>query len=176
MSSVRSLVHDQIDRLIPIHSVKVYEPLGIAKMRTEFQRIIARHRFTLDEEFAAAYDEEETEVATEDVRGLNAWVDQRENSPSTKTYFSDRGSSNHSPNATWSEASNHSRPHSPQSLHGMNSMEQAMYNDEVKAHYQHGDVAELPGTTMIEPWHGGLSELAATEAKGHWHPGISELP
>lgn len=174
MSSVRSLVHEQIDRLIPIHSVKVYEPLGIANMRTEFQRIIKRHRFTLDEEFTAACDEEETEVATEDIHGLHAWVDQRENSPSTKAHFSDRGSSNHSPNAAWSEVSNPSRSHSPQSLQGMNSMEQAMYNDDVKVHHQHGDVAELPGTAMIEPWHGGLSELPATEAR--WYPGLSELP
>lgn len=176
MSSVRLLVHNQIDRLIPIHSVKVYEPLSIARMRTEFQRIIARHRFTLDEEFTAGYDEEDTEVTTEDIHGLNSWVDQRENSPSTKTYFSDRGSSSHSPNATWSEVSNPSRSQSPQSLHGMNSMEQAMYNNDVKVHYQQGEVAELPGTAMIEPWHGGLSELPATEVRGPWYPGISELP
>ncbi|KAJ8123707.1 hypothetical protein ONZ43_g403 [Nemania bipapillata] len=69
-SSVRELVHSEIDRLIPIHSVKVYEPLSITKMRTEFQRIISRHRFTLDEEFAPTY-EEETDIATEDMHGLN---------------------------------------------------------------------------------------------------------
>jgi hypothetical protein len=172
-SSVRELVHNEIDRLIPIHSVKVYEPLSITKMRTEFQRIISRHRFTLDEEFAPAYDDED---ATEDMHGLNMWVDQRENTPSTNTFLSDHGSSSQSPDMTWSEPTNTSVSHSPPSLHGMNSMGQAMYNAEPKSLRQSGDVAELPGTTVTDPWHGGFSELAATEVRGPWFPGISELP
>lgn len=176
MSSVRALVHNEIDRLIPIHTVKVYEPLSIAKMRTEFQRIIARHRFTLDEEFIPAYDEEETEVAAEDVHGFNQWVDQREKSPSTQTLFSDHGSSSQSPDRAWSEPSSTSPSQSPQ-MHGMKSMEQAMYNGEPKIHHhQPTMVAELPGTMMHDPWHGGVSELPASTTRGPWYPGISELP
>ncbi|KAI0870076.1 hypothetical protein GGS24DRAFT_505127 [Hypoxylon argillaceum] len=171
-ASVRELVHNEIDRLIPIHSVKVYEPLSITKMRTEFQRIIAQHRFTLDEEFSPAYDEEDADVVTEDMHGLNMWVDQRENTPSTNTFLSDHGSSSQSPD--WSEPTNTSISHSPQSLHGMSSMGQAMYDTEPKSLRQ--DVAELPGTTVTDPWHGGFSELAATEVRGPWFPGISELP
>ncbi|KAI1129440.1 hypothetical protein F5Y10DRAFT_238256 [Nemania abortiva] len=175
-SSVRQLVHNEIDRLIPIHSVKVYEPLSITKMRTEFQRIIARHRFTLDEEFTPTYEEEDIDVAAEDVHGLNMWVDQRENSPSTNTFLSEHGSSNQSPDTAWSEPTNTNPSHSPPSLHGMNSMGQAMYNTEPKTLQQSANMAELPGTTVTDPWHGGFSELAATEAKGPWFPSIPELP
>ncbi|KAI0422110.1 hypothetical protein F5X98DRAFT_326877 [Xylaria grammica] len=175
-SSVRSLVHKEIDRLIPIHSVKVYEPLSITRMRTEFQRIIARHRFTLDEEFTPAYDEEE-DVATEDVQGLNQWVDRREGSPSTNTFLSDHGSPKQSPDLAWSEPSSISPSHSPQSLPGMKSMGQAMYNAEPKAPHQPVNVAELPGTTMNDPWNGGVAELPATLERTPWHNGvISELP
>ncbi|KAI1180920.1 hypothetical protein F4777DRAFT_178821 [Nemania sp. FL0916] len=174
-ASVRSLVHLEIDRLIPIHSVKVYEPLSVAKMRTEFHRIIARHRFTLDEDFTPTYDEEESSVAAEDVHGLNTWVDHREQSPSTGTYFSDQGSSNQSPEIPWAEPSNSTLSHSPPNLHGMTSMEQTMYEAEPKSLRQHENMAELPGTTVIEPWHGGLSELPDTDPRG-WYHNVSELP
>ncbi|KAI1754447.1 hypothetical protein F4782DRAFT_31474 [Xylaria castorea] len=175
MSSVRALVHDEIDRLIPIHSVKVYEPMSIAKMRTEFQRIVAQHRFTLDEEFAPAYDEEEADGAAEDVQGLNQWVDQRDKSPSTQTGFSDYGSSSQSPDIAWSEPSSISPAQSPQ-MHTMESMDQAMYNTEHKINQQHGHVAELPGTIMTDPWNGGVSELPASTGRSPYYPGISELP
>ncbi|KAI0540934.1 hypothetical protein GGR58DRAFT_458415 [Xylaria digitata] len=179
VSSVRALVHKEIDRLIPIHSVKVYEPLSITKMRTEFQRIVARHRFTLDEEFTPAYDGEEVNVAAEDVHGLNQWVDRRENSPSGgNTFLTDHGSPNQqSPDLAWSEPSSVSRSTSPQSLHGMKSMEQAMYHPEPKSLHQPVHVAELPGTTVTDPWNGGVSELPASVARTPWHNGgISELP
>ncbi|KAI0408135.1 hypothetical protein F4802DRAFT_550661 [Xylaria palmicola] len=177
-ASVRSLAHQEIDRLIPIHSVRVYEPLSIARMRTEFQRIIARHRFTLDEAFAPAHDEEGTEVAVEDMQSLNQWVDRREKSPSAQTAFSDRGShsQSQSPDTTWSEPSI-SPSHSPQNLHGMKSFEQAIYHTEPKAmHSQSAHVAELAGTMVTEPWHGGVAELPASGARHPWYPGISELP
>ncbi|KAI1284593.1 hypothetical protein F5Y07DRAFT_393557 [Xylaria sp. FL0933] len=171
-ASVRSLVHNEIDRLIPIHSVKVYEPLSISKMRTEFQRIIAQHRFTLDEDFIPAYDEE-ADVG-EDVNGLNQWADQRGNSPSTNA-FSDHGSSNQSPDLAWSEPTSTNPSHSPQSLHGMKSMEQTMYNPEAKAMHQPVHVAELPGTLVHDPWNGGVSELPASVVRSPWHTGVSEL-
>ncbi|KAI0913372.1 hypothetical protein F4823DRAFT_65600 [Ustulina deusta] len=159
-SSIRSLVHKEIDRLIPIHTVKVYEPLSTSRMRTEFQRIIAQHRFTLDEEFTPTY-EEELDVA-EDVQSLNQWVDRRETNPSTNT-FSDHGSSTQSPDLAWSE---------PQSINGIKSMEQTMYDDGSKGVHQPVHVAELPGTLVNDPWNGGVSELPAPV----WHTGISELP
>ncbi|KAI1355018.1 hypothetical protein F5Y01DRAFT_271992 [Xylaria sp. FL0043] len=171
-ASVRSLVHNEIDRLIPIHSVKVYEPLSTSKMRTEFQRIIAQHRFTLDEDFIPAYDEE-ADVG-EDVNGLNQWADQRGNSPSTNA-FSDHESSNQSPDLAWSEPTSTNPSHSPQSLHGMKSMEQTMYNPEAKAMHQPVHVAELPGTLVHDPWNGGVSELPASVARSPWHTGVSEL-
>ncbi|KAI8950753.1 hypothetical protein F4801DRAFT_318396 [Xylaria longipes] len=174
-SSIRNLVHNEINRLIPIHTVKVYEPMSIAKMRVEFSRIIARHRFTLDEEFVPVYEEEEADVATEDVNGLNQWVDQREKSPSTKTLFSDHGSSNQSPDIAWSEPSSISPSQSPQ-MHGIKSMEQAMYNAEPKIHHQPAMMAELPGTMMTDPWQGGVSELPASTERSPYYHGISELP
>ncbi|KAI0866151.1 hypothetical protein F4860DRAFT_459102 [Xylaria cubensis] len=174
-ASVRALVHNEIDRLIPIHSVKVYEPMSIAKMRTEFQRIVARHRFTLDEDFIPTYDEEETDVGAEDVQGLGQWANQREKSPSTQTTFSDHGSSSQSPDIAWSEPSSISPAQSPQ-MHGMKSMDQAIYGAEPKIHHQPANVAELPGTMMTDPWHGGVSELPASTGRHPYYPGISELP
>ncbi|KAI0199046.1 hypothetical protein F4808DRAFT_227317 [Astrocystis sublimbata] len=185
-SSVRALVHAEIDRLIPIHTVRVYEPLSIGKMRTEFTRIIARHRFTLDEEFTPTYDEEEaSEVAAEDVQGLNQWVDQKDNSnnnnnnrsPSpytTTTGYSDHGSAAQSP---LSEPLNISPTQSPPP-HGMKSMEQAFMHhpESAKTQNQAAIVAELPGTMVNEPWHGGVSELPASTGNGGWHPGVAELP
>ncbi|KAJ2994029.1 hypothetical protein NUW58_g1658 [Xylaria curta] len=162
MSSVRSLVHNEIDRLIPIHSVKVYEPMSISKMRTEFQRIIARHRFVLDEQFTPAYDEEEADVAVDDVQGLSQWVDRREKSPSATTFYSDRGSANQSPDITRSEPPTNSPSNSPQILHAMKSMDHLMYNTEPKVLQQPAIVAELPGTMVTDPWHGGVSELPAS--------------
>ncbi|KAI0969771.1 hypothetical protein F4678DRAFT_438136 [Xylaria arbuscula] len=173
-SSVRALVHQEIDRLIPIHSVKVYEPLSTSRMRTEFQRIIAHHRFTLDEEFTPVYDEEEADV-TEDVTSLHQWMDQREKGTSSNT-LSDHGSSNQSPELTWSEATSTNQSISPQSLHGLKSMEQTMYNDETKGVHQPVHVAELPGTLVHDPWNSGVSELPASVARSAWHPGVSELP
>ncbi|KAI0194066.1 hypothetical protein EV127DRAFT_334237, partial [Xylaria flabelliformis] len=174
-ASVRALVHNEIDRLIPIHSVKVYEPMSIAKMRTEFQRIVARHRFTLDEDFIPTYDEEETDVGAEDLQGLGQWANQREKSPSTQTTFSDHGSSSQSPDIAWSEPSSISPAQSPQ-MHGMKSMDQAIYGAEPKIHHQPANVAELPGTMMTDPWHGGVSELPASTGRHPYYPSISELP
>lgn len=171
LASVRSLVHDEIDRLIPIHTVKVYEPLGIAKMRTEFQRIIARHRFILDEEFTPVYDDEEAGEA-EEVHGLTVWMEQMEKNPTDEDHPSERGS----PDPTWSEPSSVSPPHSPQSTYGMKSMNETMYHADPKAHYQPAHMAELPGTTVAEPWRGGVSELPASNGRNPWHGGVSELP
>lgn len=171
LASVRLLVHNEIDRLIPIHTVKVYEPLCIAKMRTEFHRIIARHRFVLDEEFTPTYDDEEADEA-EEVHGLTVWMEQMENSPTDES----RPSEHDSPGPTWSEPSSVSRPHSPQSTYGMKSMNETMYHADPKAHYQSAHMAELPGTTVAEPWHGGISELPVSNGRNPWHGGVSELP
>ncbi|GAP87641.1 putative ras GTPase [Rosellinia necatrix] len=176
LSSVKSLVHKEIDRLIPIHSVKVYEPLSTAKMRTEFQRIIARHRFTLDEEFTPAYEEEEVEEAAEEVHGLTVWMEQMDRSPTEPNFPSEHGSPNQSPHIAWSEPSSGSPPHSPKSMYGMKSMEQTIYHADPKVHYQPAHVAELPGTTVSHPWEGGMSELPATDGRNPWYPGVSELP
>ncbi|KAI3323148.1 hypothetical protein HD806DRAFT_498124 [Xylariaceae sp. AK1471] len=180
-SSVRTLVHKEIDQLIPIHSVKVYEPMSIAKMRTEFQRIVARHRFTLDEEFALPFEEGEAEVGTDDVRGLDHWIDQREKSPAGETYFSD-GSTGQSQSldVPWSDPSGLTPPpHAPQNIRRMKSLEQAMAYTEHKPLPQPPILVELPGTTMTDPWNGGLSELADSQVGQvgrHWYPGMSELP
>lgn len=184
-SSVRALVHKEIDRLIPIHTVKVYEPLSTSRMRAEFQRIIARHRFTLDKDFTPTYDEEKEEAdVAEDVHGLNQWVDQREQSPSI-----DHGSSaTHSPDLAWSETPNITPSHSPPNLHAMKSMEHVMYQnnnnnnnsnhnaDPKVMHHQPVHVAELPGTLVHDPWNGGVAELPAPMARNAWHTGIPELP
>ncbi|KAJ3569337.1 hypothetical protein NPX13_g6121 [Xylaria arbuscula] len=173
-SSVRTLVHKEIDRLIPIHSVKVYEPLSTSRMRAEFQRIIAQHRFTLDEDFTPTYDEEADVV--EDVQGLNQWVDERGQTPSI-----DHGSSaTHSPDLAWSETPTITPSHSPPSLHAMKSMEHVMYNnnnnvDPKVMHHQPVHVAELPGTLVHDPWNGGVAELPAPVAR-NWHTSIQELP
>ncbi|KAK5630696.1 hypothetical protein RRF57_006411 [Xylaria bambusicola] len=173
-SSVRALVHKEIDRLIPIHTVKVYEPLSTSKMRAEFQRIIARHRFTLDEEFTPVYDEEEADVA-EDVHGLNQWVDQREQTPSIEH----ESSATHSPDLAWSDSPNITPAQSPPppSLHAMKSMDQIMYTNADPKHMHHPvHVAELPGTLVNDPWNGGVAELPASVARNAWQTGIPELP
>jgi hypothetical protein len=177
-SSVRTLVHKEIDRLIPIHTVKVYEPMSIVKMRTEFQRIVARHRFSLDAEFTQASEEGEVEVGMDDVRGLDQWIDQREKSPGSGTYFSDESTSRgQSPEVSWSDPSYLAPPQqAPQSIRRMKSLEQAMAYTEHKPLPQPPVWVELPGTTVTDPWNGGLSELADSQVGSRWHHGMSELP
>lgn len=170
--AVRTLVHNEIDRLIPIHTVKVYEPLSTMKMRTEFRRIIAGHRFSLDEEFIPAPEEENAEVAVRDVRGLDQWMEQREKSLHGGSFFSDSASTSRSP----------SLPQVEQTVRHMKSLEQAMYdigNKPLPDPPQAPQLVELPGTTVVDPWNGGLSELADSQVGNmthRWHPGMVELP
>lgn len=179
LASIRALVHGEIDRLVPIHTVEVYEPLSIAKMRNEFQRIVARHRFTLDEEFILQPEDEEVDVGIEDVRGLDQWIDRKDRSAASGTFLSsdDRSVSQKSlPDLPLSESASLPSPQTPHSSHvdRMNSMERAIYEAGHKAYHDHPNVAELPGSMMKDPWHGGLSELQGSV--GPWYPGMSELP
>ncbi|KAI8625009.1 hypothetical protein F5Y19DRAFT_451960 [Xylariaceae sp. FL1651] len=175
-SSVRSLAHNEIDRLIPIHSVKVYEPMSITKMRTEIQRIVTRHRFTLDEEFTVGFEEEEADVGVEDVRGLDQWMDRSGQSPTNGTCLSDDGSTSQSTDTPWSKPSSLALPQTPQSVHRMKSVEQALYDVGHKAYHEPSDLAELPGPTLKEPWYSGPAELPGSLASGPWYPGMPELP
>ncbi|KAI0398217.1 hypothetical protein F5Y17DRAFT_473413 [Xylariaceae sp. FL0594] len=109
--SIRTRVHREIDVLIPIHTVKVYEPLSVVKMRAEFHRIIATNRFTLNESqrelhtLQAFVDEggqstsestgAEVAVIEDDMRGLDEWMDrrrQREKEKATTTTTTTTGS------------------------------------------------------------------------------------
>ncbi|KAI1823366.1 hypothetical protein F4861DRAFT_336782 [Xylaria intraflava] len=187
-SSVRSLVHKEIDNLIPIHSVKVFEPLSVSKMRNEMRLIISRHRFILDEDFIPAYEEVEFNVGAEDMQDLNQWMDQRENSPSTGTVFSDQTKPSPSQEYSWPVPpspkpyqSPQLRPQiqsqpQPQIHHEVDRKEHAMYNVDNKVHPQPINAVELPGTTMLDPWNGGISELPATIVRRSRYHGVSELP
>ena len=247
-SSVRARVHREIDALIPIHTVRVYEPLSVVKMRTEFHRIVAKHRFTLVENGAlytlqafvegngqgTSGSSVEMAVIDDDMRGLGEWMDHQKKIPAANangnantagaTFYSDRGSStDQSEIVSWIELSGidppttvpvsnihrtqtqaqlqiHNRPESP--YYGLKPAEQqAIYDAHVNAHAYHKEgeennrqqhryprpnthisIAELPGTTMTDPWNSGISELQGSElptapAAASWFPGgRSELP
>ncbi|KAI2643451.1 hypothetical protein GGS21DRAFT_542183 [Xylaria nigripes] len=176
--SVRSLVHKEIDALIPIHSVRVFEPLGIMKMRNEMRLTISRHRFVLDEVFTPLYEEWEAGIGAEDVRRFNQWVDERGN-PSTRTNIPAKAELSANQDGSWSTTPSPNPSHTsnsqPQSQPVTELREQATNSVEPKGHQHPVDVAELPGTTMVDPWNGGLSELPGSITRWSRYQGIPEL-
>ncbi|CAJ2506729.1 Uu.00g079150.m01.CDS01 [Anthostomella pinea] len=70
-ASVRTRTHKDVDKLIPIISVKFYQPLSMTSMRTALQRLIVRHRFTLAD--AAVGEVEPVDGDTNDVRYMHEW-------------------------------------------------------------------------------------------------------
>jgi hypothetical protein len=251
-SSIRARVHREIDALIPIHTVRVYEPLSVGKMRTEFHRIVAKYRFTLMEDGALytlqafvegngqGTSESSVELAAidDDMRGLGEWMDhhRREKIPAANaagaTFFTDHGSStDQSEMVSWIELTGIDPPttvpastthqtqtqpqtqtqtqlqsqirRSPESpYYGLKPEEQqAIYEAHAQAYAKEGEegvdnrqhqrprprprthisIAELPGTTMTDPWNSGISELQGSEvqtvtAGGSWFlGGRSEL-
>lgn len=63
--SIRKDVHREIDALIPIHNLKIFEGLKIALIRREMQRIIRRYRFVLGEGRGCTGEQEVLNAAAE---------------------------------------------------------------------------------------------------------------
>ncbi|KAI1814796.1 hypothetical protein GGS20DRAFT_384500 [Poronia punctata] len=151
-SSVRADVHAEIDKLIPIHTINVYQPLSVSKMRTEIQRIIANHRFTLEED-------KETGVAspsplpiptsTEGVNDMREWRGKVATFCSTST----------STTPSWIEL----EPETNENNNNENVVTPLKYDTNTQ---QQKEPAELPGTTMTDPWNSGISELQGSEVEG----------
>ncbi|KAH9901759.1 hypothetical protein F4778DRAFT_737580 [Xylariomycetidae sp. FL2044] len=70
-SSIRTLVHRDIDKLIPVVSLKFYQPMSIATMRTQLFRLIQRYQFVLAD--VEALEIESLDSDAEDVRRLDEW-------------------------------------------------------------------------------------------------------
>ncbi|KAI1433516.1 hypothetical protein GGR50DRAFT_688257 [Xylaria sp. CBS 124048] len=195
-SSVRSLVHKEIDHLIPIHSVRVLEPLSVSRMRSELRLTISRHRFVLDKDFFPAYEGGgggggggEADVGLEDIQSLHRWMDQREkhtnsSSSSAGTRPSDPAEiTNPRQEVSWPvPLSSSNPPVTPPQIflhHGSDSMEQqqaTMYTVDRKFHLPPVDAVELPGTAMLDPWNGGISELPGSMARRSRYRDLPELP
>ncbi|KAI1266061.1 hypothetical protein F5Y18DRAFT_416856 [Xylariaceae sp. FL1019] len=180
-SSVRTLAHQEIDRLIPIHSVsKIYEPLSIVKMRSEFSRIVTKYRFTLDEEFVIppGFDRQETDAGEEDLRGLDRWIGRTDYRTDSGTFFTEDTSSTAAATtvgvAPWQDLSNKPLPLPPQTVHNMKSMENVVYDAGYKAYHEAVAPVELPDVSAKEPWFGGASELPGSLHA--WYPSRAELP
>ncbi|KAI1329163.1 ADP-ribosylation factor family-domain-containing protein [Xylariaceae sp. FL0255] len=138
-------------------------------MRTETQRIIDQHRFSLDEAFIPPMaDEDEFDAGVEDVRGLDQWMNRKTNQQSSSV--SDRTSSLPSPVSPI--YANKPLPPPPRDLHRMVSVEAAMYEAGQKAYHEPPAVQKTyQEPPMI------LAELPDLNTKGGgWDGGAAGLP